>query len=593
MLFRKKRTKGLNITLMIIRKFAIIFLLTAIFGCTRDAPEDSYEAFSKEELQFIARFDHELLNQVARKTISVQRESVESPEEIQPIKGEAVKPVVYNRLLSTRYMERDHQKQVFISQILPQILITKFYMDQQREVLDILMSEDSLNEGDNFKNKQAFVEQQLKKYDADNAGELMDKLSTHPTSLILAQAAVESNWGSTRSYSEANNPFQIVSNDSSEPRLKTFAKDSSVIYLKSYDNLPAAIVDYLRNLNRSERLAEFRENRKTTSDPLELIQYLEDYRPMYGDKYTRLLTNTIQSNDLTRYDDYEIDSSYINILTRAEIRDIIEDQTRRERNIVSSDSERIKKIQSKSVDIQYKAITSPESIIDVTGKFVVPNVYTNVIDLKYLPLQERKEKFIDMLLPSVLTAAYGINQTRQRISAIMERKAGDQPLSQEDSLFLRKQLKAWRADDGEQLLNEKLITRPNSIMLAQAALETGWGSSRFFIAANNTFGVWSFDSEESRIRAQGTRNGEPVYVKKYDNLSASIIDYYKVISNGPYDEYREARKRTSDPYELVEYLFRYSELGQEYINRLKTVMRKSDMVKYDDYQLDPTYINVE
>lgn len=578
---------------MIIRKLLFFVVFTMFFSCSDEAEKDSYEAFSKEELQFIGKFDHELMNQVARKSISVQRKFVESHEEIQPIKEKTVKPVVYNRLLSTKYMEKEHQKQVFIAQMLPQILITKFYLDQQREVLDMLMSEDTLSEGINYERKQAFIEQQLKKYDAANAGELMDKLSTHPTSLILAQAAVESNWGSARSYSEANNPFQIISNDSSEPQLKTFAKDSSIILLKSYNDLPAAVLDYFRNMTRSDRLANFREQRQTTSDPLELVQYMGDYRPMYGEKYTQLLTNVIQRNDLTQYDDYEIDSTYINILTRDEIRSIIDEQTEREKNIVSSDAQGIKKIQSKSVDIQYRSITSPESIIEVTGKYVVPNVYTNVIDLKYLPLEERREKFIDMLLPSVLTAAYGINQTRERISAIMDRKARNEPVSEGDSLFLQKQLKAWRADDGEELLNEKLITRPNSIMLAQAALETGWGSSRFFIAANNTFGVWSFNPDESRIRARGTRNGTPVYLRKYEDLSGSIIDYYKVIAKGPYDEYREARKRTDDPFELVEYLFRYSELGQEYINRLKTVMRKSDMAKYDDYQLDPTYISVE
>ncbi|MFW5944456.1 MAG: hypothetical protein ACOCTU_04285 [Bacteroidota bacterium] len=113
------------------------------------------------------------------------------------------------------------------------------------------------------------------------------------------------------------------------------------------------------------------------------------------------------------------------------------------------------------------------------------------------------------------------------------------------------------------------------------------------MAANNTFGVWSFNPDESRIRARGIRDGTPVYLRKYDDLSGSIIDYYKVISNGPYDEYRKARKRTDDPFELVEYLFRYSEMGQEYIDRLKTVMRKSDLARYDDYQLDPTYISVE
>ncbi|MFW5944457.1 MAG: hypothetical protein ACOCTU_04290 [Bacteroidota bacterium] len=244
-------------------------------------------------------------------------------------------------------------------------------------------------------------------------------------------------------------------------------------FISKFDHLPDAIVDYFRNISRTERLSAFREHRQTISDPLKLVQYFGDYTPKYKEDYVELLTGVIERNDLTRYDSYTIDSSYINILTGDEIRSIIDEQTEREKNIVSSDAQLIKKIQSKSVDIQYRSITSTESIIEVTGKYVVPNVYTNVIDLKYLPLEERKEKFIDMLLPSVLTAAYGINQTQERISGIMDRKARNEPVSEEDSLFLQKQLKAWRAEEGEELLNEKLITRPNSIMLAQAALETG------------------------------------------------------------------------------------------------------------------------
>lgn len=578
---------------MNIFRLTFFIVLITLFSCGDKANKDAYESYSREELQFMAQFEHPLLNQIARKTLSVQRKSVNSADEIKPPKEKYVKPVVYNQLLSTQHMKKDHKKQIFIAQMLPQILITKFYLDQQKKVLEILMSEDSVIKDIDLDRKQAFIKQQQKKYDAETTGELMDRLTTHPTSIILAQAAVESNWGSARSYSEANNPFQILSVDSSEARLKTFAADGSIIYLKQYENLPASVVDYFRNINRAERLAPFRRNRQTTDDPLELVQYLDAYAPEFGEKYIQTLANVIRRNNLSRYDSWEIDSSYINILTRKEIRSIIETQTERERNIVSSDAQRIKEIQSRSVDIQYREITDPESIIEVDSKYVVPNVYTNVIDLKYLPLEERKEKFIDMLLPSVLTAAYGIQQTRQRISAIRESKAQNQSISTSDSVFLQKQLKDWRADDIAELLNEKLITRPNSIMLAQAALETGWGSSRFFIAANNTFGVWSFNSNESRIRALGTRNGTPVYVKKYGNLSASIIDYYKVIAKGPYDEYRKARQRTDNPFALVEYLFRYSELGQEYIDRLKTVMRKSNMVKYDDYQLDPTYIKAE
>jgi Bax protein len=567
-------------------------ILAALISCSDNNKKAAYQSYTKDELQFIAKFDHQLLNQMARKTLSVEHKTVETHQDIEPIENKQVRPVVYNQLLSTKYMKKDHQKEVFIAQMLPQILITKYYMDQQMRVLEMLLADDTLDKGEAFDRKQEFIEQQLEKYDADNTGELVNMLTPHPTSLILAQAAVESNWGSTISYGEANNPFHLISTDETEPSIETFAKDSGTVSLKKYQNLPAAITDYFRNINRAERLSDFREHRQNSSDPFELIQHLDAYTQKYGQRYTRLLENLIRRNNLTRYDSYEVDSSFVNILTREEIADIIKEETDQEKNIVSTEAQRIKKIQSKSVDIQYKSVGSPEDIENVESRYVVPNVYTNVIDLKYLPLKEKKEKFIDLLLPSVLTAAHGIEQARERIASIDERMKQDEPVSQEDSLFVENQLEAWEAEDVEQLLNEKLITRPHSVMLAQAALETGWGSSRFFVAANNTFGVWSFDSNESRIQAQETRDGTPVYVKKYDNLSASIIDYYKVISNGPYDEYRKARKRTDDPYELVEYLFRYSELGQEYINRLKTVMRKADMRKYDDYQLDPTYIQI-
>jgi len=567
-------------------------ILTALISCSDNDKKATYQSYTKDELQFIAKFDHQLLNQMARKTLSLEHKTVETYADIKPIENKQVRPVVYNQLLSTKYMKKDHQQEVFIAQMLPQILITKYYMDQQRRVLEMLLRDDTLDKGEAFDRKQEFIEQQLEKYDADNTGELVNMLTTHPTSLILAQAAVESNWGSTISYAEANNPFHIISTNETEPSIETFAKDSGTVSLKKYQDLPAAITDYFRNINRAGRLSNFREHRQNTSDPFELIQHLDAYTQKNGQRYTRLLENLIRRNNLTRYDSYEIDSSFVNILTREEIADIIKEETDQEKNIVSTEAQRIKKIQSKSVDIQYKSVGSPEDIENVESRYVVPNVYTNVIDLKYLPLEEKKEKFIDLLLPSVLTAAHGIEQARERIAAIHERMQQDKPIPKEDSLFVQKQLEAWEANDIEQLLNEKLITRPHSVMLAQAALETGWGSSRFFVAANNTFGVWSFDSNESRIQAQETRDGTPVYVKKYDNLSASIIDYYKVISNGPYDEYREARKRTDDPYELVEYLFRYSELGQEYINRLKTVMRKADMRRYDDYQLDPTYIQI-
>ena len=62
----------------------------------------------------------------------------------------------------------------------------------------------------------------------------------------------------------------------------------------------------------------------------------------------------------------------------------------------------------------------------------------------------------------------------------------------------------------------RLKTHPTSIVLAQAAIESGWGSSRFYKEANNVFGVWSYSENEPRIKAMEDREGKSVYVKKYD-----------------------------------------------------------------------------
>ena len=544
---------------------------------------------SKQEKQFVSRFSNKLLIKITNRTLKVDKKKVKSEDDIEPLQSSSVKPIVYSQYISTKNMTLDHKKDLFVSEILPQILIAKFYIDKEKEMLQLVLNDENI-EKLNFKDRKAFIDKQLLKYNAKNVTDLLQKMTTLPASLILAQAAVESNWGSSVAFVQANNPFHIISEKSSEPRLKTFNMNDEIIYLKKYEYLPDAFVDYFRNINRQERFKALRNQRNKTSDPFQLVKYLENYAPNQNEKYVELLTNVLKRNNLTKYDKYTIDPAYINNLTDDEISKIVNAQTKRKKKIISSDSQRIEKITERSVDIQYKKLKTPDDIVPVESKYVVPNVYTNVVSLKHLPLKEKKRKFFDMLLPSVMVAAFGIKETRKKLEQISTKLKNGETVSKKDSLFLEKQLNSWKARDINDLLNEKMVTRPNSIMLAQAAVETGWGSSRFFVSANNTFGVWSFNPDESRVKARETRSGKPVYVRKYDNLSMSIVDYYKVIARGPYSEYREQRVESDDPYEMVDYLFRYSEIGKEYTQRLKTVMRKSGLEKYDDYQIDPMYI---
>jgi Bax protein len=124
---------------------------------------------------------------------------------------------------------------------------------------------------------------------------------------------------------------------------------------------------------------------------------------------------------------------------------------------------------------------------------------------------------------------------------------------------------------------------PKSIALAQSAMESSWATSRFFRAAKNVFGVWSFDKQDSRIEALKKRGNKTVWVKKYPTLEASIRDYYRTIARGKaFGEFRKLKMETDDPFKLVKKLDRYSEKGAAYGKELAAVIRQNNFTEYDD-----------
>lgn len=240
--------------------------------------------------------------------------------------------------------------------------------------------------------------------------------------------------------------------------------------------------------------------------------------------------------------------------------------------------------------VEYRTLQDLEGIYTINDSIVPPILYNNVFSLKELDLVERKKRFIDLMLPSILVAKYQIERDREKLEDIRQTIENLGVLTHIDSTHLNQMMTTYRAEKIDELL-VKLEVHPVSIVLAQAALESGWGTSRFFTEANNIFGIWSFSTEDDRIRAMHARDGKSVYVKSYDDLSASITDYFKTLSrNNAYKTFREKRQETDNSLELIPYLHRYSEQGYEYVRKLELVIRKNDLVKYDSYRLDPDYI---
>ena len=208
-------------------------------------------------------------------------------------------------------------------------------------------------------------------------------------------------------------------------------------------------------------------------------------------------------------------------------------------------------------------------------------VYTKAIDLTGLDVQNKKQAFINLMLPSILIAKHQLEQDRIKVLALQKKI---EPLSDKESNYIEYLKKNYKCKTFKELLS-RLKTHPTSIVLAQAAIESGWGTSRFYKEANNIFGVWSYSENESRIKAMEDREGQSVYVRKYDALPESIVSYFKTIARGPYSEFRASREKISEVSVLISYLEVYSELREEYVKRLDQLIQYNKFEKYDSYRL--------
>ncbi|MCX2744162.1 glucosaminidase domain-containing protein [Mangrovivirga sp. M17] len=227
-------------------------------------------------------------------------------------------------------------------------------------------------------------------------------------------------------------------------------------------------------------------------------------------------------------------------------------------------------------------VNSPDDIIEPKDSIVDPILYKNIELLTELSVEQSKEKFIQVVLPAILISKYFIERDRNLIEELKEKDEW----SQSDSSFYEVQMEKFDADNMNDLIS-RMNVHPTSIVIAQAAVESGWGSSRFFTEANNLFGIWSFDPEEPRIAAAGSN----AYLRKYNNISQSINDYFVTIGRSfAYKKFREKRKNTDNIQELLPHLNRYSERGMAYVNQLNLIIEQNNLTKYDNYRINEEYI---
>ena len=146
------------------------------------------------------------------------------------------------------------------------------------------------------------------------------------------------------------------------------------------------------------------------------------------------------------------------------------------------------------------------------------------------------------------------------------------------------------AANDQALVNELLLrvdVIPTSLVLAQAANESAWGTSRFALEANNIFGQWCFE-EGCGIIPNRRVAGATHEVKSFDTIEAAIEGYFlNINSHHLYAGFRQERARFRrlgrrlDPIVLAQGLDRYSERGKSYVDEVQTLIQQNNLDQRD------------
>jgi len=238
------------------------------------------------------------------------------------------------------------------------------------------------------------------------------------------------------------------------------------------------------------------------------------------------------------------------------------------------------------VKVIYRELRTPQDIVPVSCERVKPVTYTRVVSLEGLPPAERKRRFIELVLPSILIANYEIKFIRKNLTALLLKLRRGFRLSREEREYVERILSRCRENSLESVLL-KVNPIPPSIALAQAAVESGWGTSRFFVEGNNLFGMWTFRRDKDVLPAG---NGK-VLLRRFSSLLDSVRNYIYTVNVGwAYRDFRKARHRERDPLELSRFLNLYSIERDRYVKKIRRIIRENNLVRFDLCSLDPDYL---
>ena len=209
--------------------------------------------------------------------------------------------------------------------------------------------------------------------------------------------------------------------------------------------------------------------------------------------------------------------------------------------------------------------------------------------------KKRKEFFIQIVLPLIVKENNNIRLDRKTLFNIIN-KSNNTTLEKQ---WLEKKYKQYGVNFRDlSTLKIRMDEIPVSLAIAQAAKETGWGTSRFAQEGNALFGQWTWSGEG--LKPKDAKKGEGHKVMKFNVLQASVRAYQRNLNtHSSYKDFRKARAESRDlnkpldSIELSKYLNKYAETGNQYVEVLQKIIKQNKLKDFDDAKLLPSSVDLE
>lgn len=206
--------------------------------------------------------------------------------------------------------------------------------------------------------------------------------------------------------------------------------------------------------------------------------------------------------------------------------------------------------------------------------------------------EARKDAFVSVVLPLVLQVNEEISQARSRVVGLARSVEAGRTLPRTERHWLETQFDRYKVEYGDfPRLLRRLDVVPPSLALAQAAIESGWGSSRFAREGNALFGQWTWNASSPGIDPLDRAEGKTHRIRAFDSPLAAVRAYVRNLNThtayAGLRQLREAQRNSGrfDSQDLAEGLIAYSEKGSDYVDLVREIIRVNDLDAFDGVRL--------